>query len=99
MYFVLFYDVVDDYIERRGEFRAQHLALAEAARERGDIVLAGALDDPPDGAVLVFEGDDPSVAEAFAGEDPYVQNGLVTKWRVRKWNVVVGGRADPVLPS
>jgi uncharacterized protein YciI len=90
-YFVLLYDVVDDYMERRGEFRAVHLELATAAYERGEMVMAGALADPPDRAILVFRGDDASVAEGFAENDPYVKNGLVTKWRVRPWTVVIGG--------
>lgn len=90
MYFLLFYEVVDDYLERRGAFRAEHLALATAASERGELVLAGAYAEPADGAVLVFRGDDASVAERFAGADPYVKNGLVRRWWVRKWTVVVG---------
>jgi uncharacterized protein len=90
-YWVLLYDVVPDYVERRGEFRAEHLGLATAAHERGELVMAGALAEPADGAILVFTGDDPSVAEAFAEADPYVRNGLVTLWRVRPWTVVVGG--------
>jgi len=90
MYLALIYEVVDDYLERRGAYRAEHLALARAAGERGELVLAGAYADPPDGALLVFEGPDRSVAERFAAADPYVQNGLVTRWRVREWTVVVG---------
>jgi uncharacterized protein len=92
-YFLLFYDVVDDYLERRGEFREEHLDVANAARERGELMLAGALADPADGAVLVFRGDHSSVAERFAEADPYVKNGLVTNWRVRPWTVVIGGDA------
>lgn len=91
MYYLLLYDVVDDYVERRAAFRAEHLGLAGAAHARGELVLAGALADPADGAVLVFKGDDPTVAARFAEADPYVQNGLVTRWRVRPWTVVVGG--------
>jgi len=90
-YFVLLYDVVDDYMERRGEFRQVHLGLAKESFERGEMVMAGALADPPDGAILVFKGDDPSAAEHFAENDPYVKNGLVTRWRVRPWTVVIGG--------
>ena len=93
-YFLLFYDVVDDYMQRRGEFREEHLALANAARSRGELLLAGALADPPDGAVLVFRGEDGSAAEAFAERDPYVKNGLVKTWRVRPWTVVIGGDAE-----
>ena len=90
-YWVLLYDVVPDYLERRGEFRAEHLGLATAAHERGELVMAGALAEPADGAILVFRGDDASVASAFAEADPYVRNGLVASWRVRPWTVVVGG--------
>ena len=89
-YYLLLYDVIDDYLERRGEFREEHLAGARAAYDRGEIVMAGALADPPDGAVLVFRGGDASVAERFAEADPYVKNGLVTRWRVRPWTVVIG---------
>ena len=89
-YWVLFYDVVADYVERRAPLRGEHLALANEAYERGDLLLAGALADPVDGALLVFAGDDPAVAEEFAAADPYVREGLVTSWRVRPWTVVVG---------
>jgi uncharacterized protein len=92
-YWLLLYDIVDDYVERRAAFREEHLVLARAATERGELLLAGALADPVDGAVLLFRGD-ASVAEAFARADPYVTNGLVTDWRVRSWTVVVGALAD-----
>jgi uncharacterized protein len=100
MHYLLFYDVVDDYGERRAAFRDAHLALAWQAQARGELVLGGALADPVDGAVLVFSGDSPAVAEAFAAADPYVRNGLVTKWRVRPWTTVVGDQAAvPTRPS
>ena len=91
MHTILFYDVVDDYVERRASFRQLHLDLARQAQQRGELVLAGALADPADGAVLVFRGESPAVAEAFAKADPYVKNGLVKSWRVRKWTTVIGG--------
>jgi uncharacterized protein YciI len=90
MHHILFYDVVDDYVEKRAQFREAHLAYARQAHERGELVLGGALTDPADAAVLVFRGDSPAIAEAFAGKDPYVLNGLVKAWRVRKWMTVVG---------
>jgi uncharacterized protein len=83
------YDLVDDYLERRPEFRAEHLEAAHAARARGELLLAGALADPYDHALLVFAGDGPQVAEEFARNDPYVLNGLVTGWAVRQWNEVL----------
>jgi len=91
MYFLLLYDVVPDYLDRRGAYRDAHLGLVREAHARGELLLAGALADPADGAVLVFRGDDATAAERFAQNDPYVRNGLVTRWRVRPWTVVVGG--------
>lgn len=95
MHQLLLYDVVSDYVERRSAFRAEHLALAQAAHARGELVLGGALAEPVDGAVLVFRGDSPAVAETFARADPYVRHGLVTRWRVRAWNTVVGDGITP----
>lgn len=98
-HFLLFYDVAPDYLERRGEFRAEHLELAWESHARGELVLGGALADPADGAVLLFAGDTPEAAERFAQADPYVRNGLVTKWSVRAWTTVVGDdAATPVRP-
>ena len=94
MHYLLFYDVVPDYLERRAAFRAEHLALARSAIARGELVLGGTLADPVDGAVLLFRGDFPAIVEAFVAADPYVRHGLVTKWRVRKWTTVVGDLAE-----
>jgi uncharacterized protein len=100
MHFLLFYDLADDYLERRAEFRHDHLELAWRAQVAGDLVLAGALADPADRAVLLFKGDSPEVAERFARADPYVRAGLVTSWRVRPWTTVVGDlAANPVRPG
>lgn len=90
MYFALEYEVVESYVERRQSFRAEHLALADAERAAGRLVLAGAF-DPPDGALLVFRAASAAEVEAFVAKDPYVRNGLVKAWRVRAWNVVIGG--------
>ncbi len=91
MFYILFYKTVDDYINRRAPYRADHLAKAQASHERGEMFMAGALADPADGAVLVFQGDSPAAAEAFARNDPYVKAGLITEWKVRSWTVVIGG--------
>jgi len=89
-HFALMYDVVDGFIEKRTPVREAHLALVRGAHARGELVMAGALGEPPDGALLVFRGDDADAAERFARSDPYVTDGLVTSWRVRPWTVVVG---------
>ena len=90
MHYILFYTTSHDYMERRGEFREQHLQIAAKAVEKGDIVMGGALADPPDQAVIIFKADSPEIAEDFARNDPYVLNGVVTEWKVRPWNVVIG---------
>jgi uncharacterized protein len=89
-HYVLFYDVVEEFVTKRAPLRDEHLRLVRAAHARGEIVLAGALGDPPDGALLVFRAESPAVAEEFAGRDPYVTNGLVIEWHIRPWTVVVG---------
>ena len=91
MYYALFYDYVENIVERRAPFRAEHLKLAGESRERGEFFMGGAFDAPPDGALILFRTDDPAVVEDFVKQDPYVRNGLVTKWRIRPWVVVVGG--------
>ena len=93
MHFLLMYDFAADYLERRAAFRTEHLRLAWQAQHSGELLLGGALADPADMGVLVFSGDSPRAAEQFAAADPYVKNGLVTRWRVRQWNTVVGEHA------
>jgi uncharacterized protein len=90
MYYILFYKTVDNYVEKRAPYREEHLKYANAAHDKGALVMAGALAEPADGAVLLFKGDGPSVAEEFAKNDPYVKNGLITEWKVRPWTVVIG---------
>jgi len=99
MHYLLFYDVVDNYAERRVPFRKDHIAHAQGAVARGDLVLGGAFANPVDGTVLLFKGASPAAAEAFAKADPYVVNGLVTNWRVREWTTVIGKDAEVPLPS
>lgn len=92
MRWVLCYELVDDYLERRAPLREAHLRLAREGHERGELLLAGALADPSDRALLIFAGDSPAAAEAYARADPYVREGLVTSWRVRQWNEVLEDR-------
>jgi uncharacterized protein len=100
MHFLLFYDFVPDYLARREQFRNAHLKLAWESHRRGELVLAGAAGDPVDCGILLFQGDSPAVAEAFAKVDPYVTAGLVTKWHIKPWRTVVGeGAASPVHPT
>lgn len=100
MHFLLFYDLADDYLSRRAEFRQQHLEKAWAASDRGELILGGALADPADAAVLLFKCDSPEVAEQFAKSDPYVVNGIVKRWYIRQWQTVAGpDAAAPLRPQ
>ena len=100
-YFVLMYDVVADFTNKRTPFRPAHLKEVRESNARGELVMAGALGEPA-GALLVFRAADKSVAENFAANDPYVKEGLVTNWKVRPWTVVVGqdpSETPPGLPT
>jgi uncharacterized protein YciI len=98
MHYLLLYEGVPDYAERRLPHRAAHFAHARAAVARGELVLGGALADPVDGAVLLFKGDSPDTAKRFAETDPYVTNGIVAKWTVRPWTTMVGPTAEVKPP-
>ena len=90
-YYVLLYDYVEDVEERRGPYREEHLRLLTDLHDSGKVILGGAWASPVDGAAIVFKGDGPGAAEWFVETDPYVAGGLVTSWRIREWNVVIGG--------
>jgi uncharacterized protein YciI len=89
-YYLLFYKTIENYVEKRAPYRAEHLKIAEEAHKNGDLVIAGAMAEPADGAVLIFKGESSKIAEDFAKNDPYVKNGLIKSWEVRPWMVVVG---------
>jgi len=96
-HFILTYELASDYLERRGQFRAEHLKLAWEAADQGALLLGGAVGDPPESAMLLFT--DLDAAETFAKSDPYVAQGLMKNWRVMPWTTVVGeGAVAPVRP-
>ncbi|MDR3673248.1 MAG: YciI-like protein [Holophaga sp.] len=100
MHYLLSYVTAPDYLQRRTAFRDVHLGYAWQAVERGELLLGGAVGEPPEGALLLFQGDGPEAAERFAAGDPYVRNGLVLSWSVRPWATVVGpASASPIRPS
>lgn len=92
MHYILFYDFVPDYLSKRTPFREEHLRLVRDLHKRGELVLAGAFAEPADGAALVFRNKD--AAENLIKIDPYVRNGLVTKFNVRKWSTVIGDEVE-----
>jgi uncharacterized protein YciI len=100
MHYVLFYQFSPDYLERRGQYRNEHLKLAWESHARGELVLAGAFAEPADGAAAIFQAESVDIPKRFAAADPYVRAGLVTSWYVRPWTTVVGdGASNPIHPS
>ncbi len=100
MHYLLLYDFVSDYPERRSKFRSLHLKLAWESQSRGELILAGAFADPIDGAALLFRCESRAVPERFAASDPYVTAGLVNQWRIREWTTVCGDEANtPIRPE
>jgi uncharacterized protein YciI len=95
-YYALLYDLVPDYLTRRTAYRDEHLGLAREAHRRGELLLAGALADPADRALLVFRTANRTVVEEFVRSDPYVVHGLVSKWEIRPWTVVIGDETATV---
>jgi len=89
MYYLLIYHVIDDYVSLRTSYREEHLKLARDAHDRGELVLGGALADPVDQALLVFRTSDTKPIESFIRNDPYVKNGLVSRYEIRPWTVVI----------
>ena len=94
MHYVLSYDYGDNMVQRRVPYREAHLKLAKESADRGELVLAGTVGDPVEGAMLVFRTEGLSAVETFVKQDPYVAAGLVKAWRIRPLTVVVGGGAD-----
>ncbi len=89
MHHLLIYEYVPDMAERRGPYRAAHLAQIREQLDAGHLTQAGALGDPdPTGGAFVFEGVDRSVIEAFVAADPYVAAGLVPAYRIEVWKLV-----------
>ena len=96
-HFVLEYDFVANFVERRAPLREAHLALLRDAQARGLLIMSGPLGDPPDGALLVCHAESAADVESLVRADPYVSGGLVTAWRVRPWTIVIG--AAPAGPA
>jgi uncharacterized protein YciI len=89
-YYALIYHLANDYMDRRGQFREEHLKLAKELNQKNELILAGAFSEPPDKALLIFKVADKSIIEDFVSKDPYVKNELIAKWEIRDWTVVIG---------
>lgn len=89
MHYLLFYKTVDSFIEKRTAYRLEHLDLVKDHVAKGQIVMGGAMAEPADEALIVFECEDEAIPTSFVENDPYVQHGLVISWNIRPWNVAI----------
>ena len=89
-YLLLTLHYVDGMMEKRGPHREAHLAGAQRGYDDGTIVMAGALLDPVDAGVFVFKNVDEAHVKAFVEADAYYVAGLVPRYTIRPWMVVVG---------
>lgn len=87
---LLSYEYVADILERRGPVRAAHLENIRREVDAGRLLAAGAVGDPPSGALFVWLADTEDEIAAFVAADPYVREGLVTAHDIRPWTVVAG---------
>ena len=83
MKIVMFYDLAaDGFAKVQANFPA-HAARLQEFHKRGTLLMAGPLGSPPEGAMGIFTSRE--AAEEFVKGDPFVLNGVVSKWRLVEW--------------
>ena len=88
--FAVLYQYVPDMQSRRDPHRAAHLAWLRRLAADGVVLLAGALQDPIDGAILVFRGESALAVRRLLLEDPYASAELISLVTVRPIGLAVG---------
>jgi uncharacterized protein len=84
---VLFYESSSDVRAKAPQHFAAHRARWEEFRARGTLLMVGPFANPEEGAMAVFTTGE--AAQEFAEGDPFVLNGVVTKWHIRKWDEAI----------
>lgn len=82
MKYVLLYETGD--ISKAGENFPAHEKRFKRYHTDGTLLMLGPYADPEDGAMSIFTTR--KAAEEFARGDPFVVNGVVSRWEVREWN-------------
>jgi uncharacterized protein YciI len=83
MKYVSFYDMAPGALGKLMEHFPAHRARLDEFHARGVLIAAGPLGNPPESAMGIFTSRE--AAEEFIKGDPFVTNGLVSKWRVLEW--------------
>lgn len=90
MHFILTYRTVDRFNDRKMRFRKKHLDLVQEYFDKGELIMGGALLEPNDSALMIFQCEKAEDVEAFVKKDPYFTNGLVKSYEIRIWSVAIG---------
>lgn len=90
--YALIYKYVQGMAEKRIPYRNNHLEYAKLAEGKG-LLLGGALQDPIDTGILLFEAEE-SFVKDYAANDPYTTNGLVESFSIREI-IFAGGSIKP----
>ncbi len=91
MYFILTYQTVNRFNDRKRRYRAEHLTLVKSYHAEGKLIMAGALLEPNDAALFIFRCESAEEVEVFVQLDSYVQKNLVMSYDIRPWSVAIGG--------
>lgn len=62
----------------------RHKVIVDAFAARGEVLGIGAFDGGGKGSMGIFK--DRAIAESFVAQDPFVLEGLVTKYRIHDWS-------------
>ena len=85
-FFVTSYESIDEIMAREPEALAAHLARSKEWHARGTFLMAGAFLDKQEGPISTMGVlTTREAAEEFARGDPFVLNGMVSKWYIREW--------------
>lgn len=82
--FFVRYGYAPDMVERRKPHREGHLAHLQRAKDEGRLHLAGPLQDPVDGSVIIIDAEGPADVHAWIAQDPYSAAGLIRSVEVRE---------------
>jgi uncharacterized protein len=84
-YAVLLYSSAHDVLPKAQQHFPAHREHWDRYREAGTLVMIGTFGDPQtEGSMAVFTSR--AAAEEFARADPFVTEGVVSRWEVRDWN-------------
>jgi uncharacterized protein len=86
MKIVSFNEMAPDALSKVMVHYPTHRARLDEFHARGVLLAAGPLGNPPEDAMAIFTTRE--AAEEFIKGDPFIINGLVSKWRLVEWNVV-----------